>query len=178
MTRIVTILTGALLALTMSSIPEAQACISCSYTPEVAGSPAKAAPQKRAVKPAARPQAKQSNRVEREARPKSNRGDDENKVARKPEPKAHETVEQEKSVAEPATKVEPAKTAEPEKPSESTVTETTEAQSATQQPATTASRALSEADAALAARNDQPQTPRSCKKYLPDARMTITVPCE
>jgi hypothetical protein len=191
LTRIVTIFSGVLLALTMSSIPQAHACISCEYTPEVANSPSKAAPKKRAAKPqtrehAARPQPKRSARVEQEtrrerpapSRSRLNRDDRQNKVARRPEPKTIESDTQEKTVAAPAPAVEPVKTVEPGKLAEPPVTETTEAQPASPPPSTTASRALSEADAAVSARNEQPQTSRSCKKYLPGAGVTITVPCE
>jgi len=184
MNRILTALTAIILALTMTAVPHVWACVSCSYTPEVVNTPVKSAPPKRASKPVVRERAqaapKRSQGIDRQARrerpaPSRSKPRDEpreNKVAKRSEqspaaPKDEAAAPNESADnAEPnITAVEPGKPVEPPNPS-------ADASSST------ASRALNQTDVARASRNDAPEPPKECKKYIPNAGVTITVRCD
>jgi hypothetical protein len=206
MNRILTALTAIVFALTLTAVPDAQACISCNYTPEsIAGTPSKSGPPKRASKPVVReraaPSPKRPARVEREARrerperPAQSRSKPRNEVrkndvARQSEPSRTEPVakavapnesaeKDDSSTAAVATgkEAEPVNEGEPAKPDEGNIIESAETKPAPP-PSASAARALSEGDAATAARNEGPQPPKDCKKYLPSAGITVTVRCE
>jgi hypothetical protein len=190
--RLIAIAGSALLALTISPAPSAEACVSCEYVPEVARSPVKAAPQKPSVKPqvrqraAARPQQKQSVRAEpvtrreRAAPVRTKVKREEVKVAKSPKARPPKPVARNNvvPVAAPAAAVEPAPAPEPVVPAEAPAPDTADTAPEVPAAAATASQALSQTDAAAAAKDDQTEPEKTCKKYLPDAGATVSVPCE
>lgn len=155
MNRTILAIATALLSATTLFASSAQACISCSYVPEVVNTPhpAHAAKKKRVIvakEQAARPAKKRVAKVETaKAEP----------VAKKAEPKKIETA-----AAAPVQTPAVTEASATETPVERPVSASTLLQSGGKKPAEETKVAEAE--------------PIGCKRFIPTAGVTITVPCE
>jgi hypothetical protein len=158
MNRTIIAIATALLSATTLFASSAQACISCNYTPEVVNTPHPAHARKQRVivaKQAARPAKKRIAKVETAKLAP---------VAKKAEPKKVETAAAE-PVQAPAVTEAPATT---EAPVERPLSASTLLQGGGAKPADKSAEETKVAEV----------EPVGCKRFIPTAGVTVTVPCE
>lgn len=200
MTRTVWIAAAALLAGAAIFAPAAQACISCSYTPEVVGTPTKSSPPKQRPKAASKERSHAPAKKQRAVRDEP-RSEPKRQASERPSKhiaKRERVITERSRPSRGDQKVPVLETGKPvitEQETETAKPVETEQETGTDASVETAPDETSKATAATAAApsNDadkradpetKPDTASNsgdktdCKKYFPEARITVSVPCE